>query len=71
VEPAADEGYGLQHPRCRAAIPGIDSTAAARTPGGDLLCFAEDNMELTDTTMLTPALRFDHHTSSATTGARP
>ena len=23
--------------------------------------FAENNMELTDTTMLTPALRFDHH----------
>lgn len=24
--------------------------------------FAENNMELTDSTMLTPALRFDHHT---------
>ena len=28
-------------------------------------------MELTDTTMLTPALRFDHHSIVGNNGARP
>ncbi|MEN0616419.1 TonB-dependent siderophore receptor [Klebsiella indica] len=43
-------------------IPGYDS--AGRSPYSKakiFSLFAENNMELTDTTMLTPALRFDHH----------
>ena len=45
------------------AIPGYDS--ANRSPYSKakiFSLFAEDNMELTDSTMLTPGLRFDHHT---------
>lgn len=44
-------------------IAGLSSTD--RSPYSDaeiFSVFAEDNMELTDSTMLTPALRFDHHT---------
>ncbi|KNC92546.1 TonB-dependent siderophore receptor, partial [Trabulsiella odontotermitis] len=43
-------------------IPGSSSTD--RSPYADaeiFSLFAEDNLELTDSTMLTPALRFDHH----------
>ncbi|RCT89139.1 TonB-dependent receptor domain-containing protein, partial [Acinetobacter baumannii] len=43
-------------------IPGASSTD--RSPYSDaeiFSLFAENNMELTDSTMLTPGLRFDHH----------
>lgn len=43
-------------------IPGYDSTGRSPySPAEIFSLFAENNMELTDTTMLTPALRFDHH----------
>ncbi|WP_039056116.1 TonB-dependent siderophore receptor [Enterobacter sp. Bisph1] len=44
-------------------IPGYSSTGRSPYSNADIFSvFAEDNIELTDTTMLTPALRFDHHT---------
>ncbi|WP_437888395.1 TonB-dependent siderophore receptor [Phytobacter sp. V91] len=44
-------------------IPGYSSTGRSPYSDADILSvFAEDNIELTDSTMLTPALRFDHHT---------
>ena len=46
-------------------IPGSSSTN--RSPYSDaeiFSLFAENNMELTDSTMLTPGLRFDHHSIS-------
>ncbi|HCD2556384.1 TPA: siderophore enterobactin receptor FepA [Klebsiella pneumoniae] len=43
-------------------IPGYDSTGRSTYSQAEIFSlFAENNMELTDTTMLTPALRFDHH----------
>ncbi|WP_439232132.1 siderophore enterobactin receptor FepA [Klebsiella quasipneumoniae] len=43
-------------------IPGYDSTGRSPYSKAEIFSlFAENNMELTDTTMLTPALRFDHH----------
>ncbi len=43
-------------------IPGYDSTGRSPYSQAEFFSlFAENNMELTDTTMLTPALRFDHH----------
>ncbi|MEH4188191.1 siderophore enterobactin receptor FepA [Klebsiella pneumoniae] len=43
-------------------IPGYDSTGRSPYSHAEIFSlFAENNMELTDTTMLTPALRFDHH----------
>ncbi|HHL2775804.1 TPA: siderophore enterobactin receptor FepA [Klebsiella aerogenes] len=43
-------------------IPGYDSTGRSPYSKADIFSlFAENNMEVTDTTMLTPALRFDHH----------
>ena len=43
-------------------IPGYDSTGRCPYSKAEIFSlFAENNMELTDTTMLTPALRFDHH----------
>ena len=44
-------------------ISGVNSTNRSPYSSADIYSiFAEDNMELTDSTMLTPALRFDHHT---------
>jgi ferric enterobactin receptor len=44
-------------------ISGLSSTNRSPYSSADIYSvFAEDNMELTDSTMLTPALRFDHHT---------
>ena len=44
------------------AIPGYDATGRSPYSKAEIFSlFAEDNMELTDTTMLTPGLRFDHH----------
>lgn len=44
------------------AVPGIASTGRSPYAQAEIFSlFAEDNMELTDSTMLTPALRFDHH----------
>ncbi|WP_172695929.1 TonB-dependent receptor domain-containing protein, partial [Escherichia coli] len=44
------------------SIPGYDSTGRSLYSQAEIFSlFAENNMELTDTTMLTPALRFDHH----------
>ncbi|TMY61533.1 TonB-dependent siderophore receptor [Klebsiella pneumoniae] len=43
-------------------IPAYDSTGRSPYSQAEIFSlFAENNMELTDTTMLTPALRFDHH----------
>lgn len=43
-------------------IPGYYSTGRSPYSQAEIFSlFAENNMELTDTTMLTPALRFDHH----------
>ncbi|XXD10740.1 siderophore enterobactin receptor FepA [Klebsiella sp. R445] len=43
-------------------IPGYDSTGRSPYSKAEIFSlFAEDNIELTDTTILTPALRFDHH----------
>ena len=43
-------------------IDGYDSTGRSPYSKAEIFSlFAEDNVELTDTTMLTPALRFDHH----------
>ncbi|NGH41269.1 TonB-dependent receptor, partial [Escherichia coli] len=43
-------------------IPGYDSTGRSPYSQAEIFSlFAENNMELNDTTMLTPALRFDHH----------
>ncbi|SVZ73262.1 TonB-dependent receptor [Klebsiella pneumoniae] len=43
-------------------IPGYDRTGRSPYSQAEIFSlFAENNMELTDTTMLTPALRFDHH----------
>ncbi|MEF3111182.1 siderophore enterobactin receptor FepA [Raoultella sp. WB_B2P2-3] len=43
-------------------IPGYDSTGRSPYSKAEIFSlFAENNMELTDSTMLTPALRFDHH----------
>ncbi|WP_413739989.1 TonB-dependent siderophore receptor [Sodalis sp. RH14] len=44
------------------AIPGVASTGRSPYSSADIFSlFAEDNMELTDSTMLVPGLRFDHH----------
>ncbi|VDR29042.1 Enterobactin outer-membrane receptor [Raoultella terrigena] len=43
-------------------IPGASSTNRSPYSQAEIFSlFAEDNVELTDSTMLTPALRFDHH----------
>jgi ferric enterobactin receptor len=52
-------------------IPGSTSTGRSPYSQAEIFSlFAEDNIELTDSTMLTPALRFDHHSIVGTTGAR-
>ncbi|WP_024560894.1 TonB-dependent siderophore receptor [Franconibacter pulveris 601] len=44
-------------------IGGVDATNRSPYSKAEIFSlFAEDNMELTDSTMLTPGLRFDHHT---------
>lgn len=44
-------------------IPGFDNSQRSPYSKAKIFSlFAEDNIELTDTTMLTPGLRFDHHT---------
>ena len=44
-------------------VPGATSTNRSPYSQAEIFSlFAEDNIELTDSTMLTPALRFDHHT---------
>ncbi|MEA9391503.1 TonB-dependent siderophore receptor [Acerihabitans sp. TG2] len=44
------------------AIPGISSTGRSPYSSAEIFSlFADDNMELTDSTMLVPGLRFDHH----------
>lgn len=44
------------------ALPGYDATGRSPYAKAEIFSlFAEDNMELTDSTMLTPGLRFDHH----------
>ncbi|WEF26977.1 siderophore enterobactin receptor FepA [Klebsiella aerogenes] len=43
-------------------VPGYDSTGRSPYSKAEIFSlFAENNMEVTDSTMLTPALRFDHH----------
>ena len=43
-------------------IPGVDSYNRSPYSQAEIFSlFAENNMEVTDSTMLTPALRFDHH----------
>ncbi|MEX2944208.1 TonB-dependent siderophore receptor [Serratia fonticola] len=47
------------------AIPGTDSSNRSPYSSADIFSlFAEDNIELTDTTMLTPGLRYDHHSTA-------
>lgn len=44
------------------AIPGVSSTNRSPYSQAEIFSlFAEDNIEVTDSTMLTPALRYDHH----------
>mgnify|MGYP000661915544 CR=1 FL=1 len=43
-------------------IPGMSDDRSPYSSAEIFSLFAENNMELTDSTMLTPALRFDHHT---------
>ena len=43
-------------------VPGMSNDRSPYTSAEIFSLFAENNMELTDSTMLTPALRFDHHT---------
>lgn len=44
------------------SLSGVSSTNRSPYSSAEIFSvFAEDNMELTDSTMLTPALRFDHH----------
>lgn len=44
------------------AIPGLPSTGRSPYSSADIFSlFADDNIELTDSTMLVPGLRFDHH----------
>ncbi len=44
------------------AVDGIASTGRSPYSSAEIFSlFAEDNIELTDSTILTPALRFDHH----------
>ncbi|WP_437608591.1 TonB-dependent siderophore receptor [Erwinia sp. V71] len=44
-------------------IDGVSSTGRSPYSSAEIFSlFAEDNMELTDSTMLVPGLRFDHHT---------
>ncbi|NIY47506.1 TonB-dependent siderophore receptor [Cedecea colo] len=59
----SSNGQALTGKNTGGAIDGIDS--ANRNPYSKaeiFSLFAEDNIEVTDSTMLTPALRFDHHT---------
>ncbi len=51
--------------------PGYSSTNRSPYSKAEIFSlFAENNMELTDSTMLTPGLRFDHHSIVGITGAR-
>ncbi len=44
------------------AIDGVSATDRSPYSSAEIFSlFTEDNMALTDSTMLTPALRFDHH----------
>ncbi|HHQ6589009.1 TPA: TonB-dependent siderophore receptor [Serratia fonticola] len=46
-------------------IPGIDATNRSPYSSAKIFSlFAENNAELTDSTMLTPGLRFDHHSEA-------
>lgn len=46
-------------------IPGLDATNRSPYSSARIFSlFAENNAELTDTTMLTPGLRFDHHSEA-------
>ncbi|MFK3705158.1 TonB-dependent siderophore receptor [Klebsiella sp. NPDC088457] len=58
----SSNGQELTGSNTGGAIPGIDSSNRSPYSQAEIFSlFAEDNMELTDSTMLTPALRFDHH----------
>ncbi|HFI9566204.1 TPA: TonB-dependent siderophore receptor [Yersinia enterocolitica] len=47
------------------SVSGLTGTGRnTRTSAQIASVFVEDNIELTDTTMLTPALRFDHHSTA-------
>lgn len=46
-------------------IPGIDATSRSPYSSAQIFSlFAENNAELTESTMLTPGLRFDHHSEA-------
>lgn len=45
-------------------IPGLDADRSPYSSAKIFSLFAENNAELTDTTMLTPGLRFDHHSEA-------
>ncbi|EMH4161797.1 TonB-dependent siderophore receptor [Pluralibacter gergoviae] len=59
----SSNGQALTGPNTGGAIDGVDSNNRSPYSKAKIFSlFAEDNIELTDTTMLTPGLRFDHHT---------
>ncbi|HGM5490323.1 TPA: TonB-dependent siderophore receptor [Serratia fonticola] len=45
-------------------IPGLDTDRSPYSSAKIFSLFAENNAELTDSTMLTPGLRFDHHSEA-------
>ena len=58
-----DNSSNTQSLSSTGAIDGISSTGRNPYSSAEIFSlFAEDNMELTDSTMLVPGLRFDHHT---------
>lgn len=46
------------------SVVGLTANRDTRASAQIASLFVEDNIELTDTTMLTPALRFDHHSTA-------
>jgi ferric enterobactin receptor len=59
----SSNGQALTGKNTGGAIDGVDSSDRSPYSSAEIFSlFAEDNIELTDSTMLTPALRFDHHT---------
>ncbi|VYT78144.1 TonB-dependent siderophore receptor [Metakosakonia massiliensis] len=58
----SSNGQALTGANTGGAIDGVDATNRSPYSQAEIFSlFAENNMELTDTTMLTPGLRFDHH----------
>lgn len=61
------DASSTSQPLSGGAFDGIDSSQRSPYSSARLFSlFAEDNIELTDSTMLIPGLRFDHHTVAGT-----